>query len=459
MRILVLVFTYCITSHFSLAQLQVSSNGRYLVGPDGKPFFWLGDTAWELFHRLNREDAVYYLKDRASKGFNMIQAVALAELDGLDSPNPYGHLPLKDHDPMQPQEAYFSHVDFIIDEAAKLGIYIGFLPAWGDKIYKDSWGKGPEIFNPANARGYGKWLGQRYANRKNIVWILGGDRNPRGDQDLAIWRAMAAGIEEGTGGSNKALMTFHPQPNDLADGGSSKWFHNDAWLDFNMFQTGHCRENNVWDRITVAYNRIPVKPVLDGETIYEDHPVCFNAKDLGISSAYDVRKNAWFSVFAGSFGHTYGCHDIWQMYAPGREPVNGPHYSWKEALDLPAAGQMRFLRHLMESRPMESRGPAQGLLVQNGQVNDHIQCTVGKGYVMAYSSQGRPIVLRMLPAMQSQSWIAWWYDPRTGKSRKAEIPEGLEQKTFRPPGSGYGQDWVLVLDDASAGYTDPGWKQ
>ena len=80
-------------------RLKVSENRRFLVYEDGRPFFYLGDTAWELFHRLNREEADRYLQDRARKGFTVIQAVALAELDGLDDPNPYGHLPLLDNDP------------------------------------------------------------------------------------------------------------------------------------------------------------------------------------------------------------------------------------------------------------------------------------------------------------------------------------------------------------------------
>ena len=98
----------------SSAQLRVSENQRYLQTADGKPFFWLGDTAWELFHRLTREEAEKYLKNRADKGFTVIQAVALAELDGLRDPNPYGEVPLENDDPTKPREAYFQHVDFII---------------------------------------------------------------------------------------------------------------------------------------------------------------------------------------------------------------------------------------------------------------------------------------------------------------------------------------------------------
>src|SRR5689334_15331977 len=85
-----------------LSELKVAPGGRYLVTADGKPFFYLGDTAWELFHRLNREEATRYLENRARKGYTLIQAVALAELDGLNDPNPYGNRPLVNDDPTKP---------------------------------------------------------------------------------------------------------------------------------------------------------------------------------------------------------------------------------------------------------------------------------------------------------------------------------------------------------------------
>ena len=435
------------------SQLKVSDNKRFLVTADGKPFFWLGDTAWELFHRLNREEAEKYLKNRADKGFTVIQAVALAELDGLHDPNPYGELPLENDDPTKPREAYFQHVDFIINKAAELGLYIGLLPTWGDKVFKDRWGMGPEIFNTENAKVYGRWIGNRYKNKKNVIWIIGGDRNPD-EKGVATWRAMAAGIVEGAGGHDKALMTFHPQPNGLQDGGSSKWFHKDAWLDFNMFQTGHCRENNVWDRVQVVYNREPFKPVLDGETLYEDHPVCFNAKDLGTSSAYDIRKHAYFDVFAGAFGHTYGCHDIWQMYAPNRTPVNGPHFPWYVALDLPGASQMKFLRRLIESRPMLDRVPDQTLIKEAMGANDRIQATRGKDYIFIYTAQGKPVTVN-LAKISGNETTAFWYNPKNGETKDDGRFQNSGQKVFTPPSSGYGHDWVLVIDDASKNYEKP----
>src|SRR5687768_16068927 len=127
------------------AQFRISENKRYLL-KDGKPFFWLGDTAWELFHRLDRDEANRYLKRRSEQGFTVVQAVVLAEFDGLHIPNPYGQTPLVDDDPGKPNEKYFEHVDYIIDQANSYGITIGLLSTWGDKIFKNTWGKGPEIF-------------------------------------------------------------------------------------------------------------------------------------------------------------------------------------------------------------------------------------------------------------------------------------------------------------------------
>ncbi len=430
----------------------LSTNKRYLL-KDGKPFFWMGDTAWELFHRLDREEAEYYLKKRALQGFTLVQAVALAEFDGLNVPNSYGDKPLINNDPTQPNEAYFKHVDFIIDKAAELGINIGFLPTWGDKVFKAGWGKGPEVFTVENAKVYGKWLGNRYKNRKNLIWILGGDRNPRKDsKDVEVWRSMAAGIAEGVGGNDKAMMTFHPQPNSE---GAGEWFHNDEWLDFNMFQTGHCRDFAVYDNIKGAYDRKPAKPTLDGEPIYEDHPVCFNVTELGTSNAFDVRKSAYLDLFAGAFGHTYGCHDIWQMYSPNREAVNGPHVFWQQAMDLTGAKQMQWVRRLMESRPLLDRMPDQSLIVENNlSPNERIQATRGNDYIFVYAATGKAFTVNLGKTTGTQLQ-GFWYDPRNGKTTEIGKFDNKGTRLFTPPTSGYGQDWVLILDDAGKGYAKP----
>nr|WP_293837995.1 glycoside hydrolase family 140 protein [uncultured Arsenicibacter sp.] len=436
--------------------LTVAANQRHLIHQDGTPFFWMGDTAWQLFHRLNRDEADKYLKRRAEQGFTVIQAVALAELDGLNTPNALGEKPLLNNNADQPNEAYFAHVDYIIDLAAKHGLVIALLPTWGDKLNKSTWGDGPEIFTVQNARTYGKWIGNRFKTKQNLVWVLGGDRTPRdGSDDLAVWRAMAEGVQEGTGGPAKALLSFHPQPNATNMGGSSHWFHTDNWLDFNMLQNGHCRDTPTYDKISFVYNRTPAKPVIDAEPIYEDHPVCFNMTDLGLSNAYDVRKYAYLDLFAGAFGHTYGCHDIWQMYAPGRKPVNGAKIPWYEALELPAANQMKHVRRLMTSRPQLDRVPDQSLIQEASYgPADRIQATRGTNYAFIYSAAGRQFTVNC-GKISGKSLTAMWFDPRKGETKPAGTFANEGAKQFSPPSQGYGHDWVLILDDASAGFVAP----
>ena len=160
------------STHFKNKQgkLRVAVNHRYLEYDDSTPFFYLGDTAWELFHRLTIEEAQYYLNNRAAKGFTVIQAVALGELDGTIVPNPYGDLPLINQDPNTPNENYFRNVDQIVQYAEKLGLFIGFLPTWG-KYWKLD-GRESAFFTPENARVYGRFLGERYKDNA-IIWILG----------------------------------------------------------------------------------------------------------------------------------------------------------------------------------------------------------------------------------------------------------------------------------------------
>ena len=302
-----------------LPRLKVSENRRFLVSADGRPFFWLADTAWELFHRLDREQAERYLRNRAERRFTVIQAVALAELDGLQTPNPYGARPLLDNDPAKPDEKYFAHVDWIVAKANALGLYVGMLPTWGDK-WNQKRGAGPEVFTPANAEQYGAWLGQRY-KEAGIVWILGGDRAVETDGHREITRAMARGIRRGDGGAH--LITFHPP----GGGGSSTWFHDEDWLDFNMRQNGHVTEfTGRYDQTRVDYDRTPTKPVVDGEPIYEDHPVSFDAKKLGHSMGADVRRPLYlgplFRRFRAHLRTPLGLADVGAGTRAGEQPVD-----------------------------------------------------------------------------------------------------------------------------------------
>jgi hypothetical protein len=453
----------------SVQRLKVSENKRFLVKADGSPFFYLGDTAWELFHRLNREEADRYLNNRASKGFTVIQAVALAELDGVNDPNPYGHRPLLNNDPTKPDvkdganNDYWDHVDYIVKKAGSLGLYIGFLPTWGDKWNRGR-GAGPEIFNAQNAEVYGEWLGRRYKDASNIIWILGGDRSLETDTHKEVIRAMARGIRKGDGGAH--LQTLHPRGGE----GSSAHFHNDGWLDFNMRQNGHVAEFNPrYENTRADYDRTPIKPVLDGEPIYEDHPISFKAKELGHSVAADVRRPLYWDLFTGAFGHTYGHHSVWQMWQPGRNPINNPLMSWAEALDQPGAAQMQHGRRLIESRPFLTRIPDDSLLMTHKPDKDEIPTAMpGAGlkrfvatrdsegsYAMVYAPTGRKFKLN-LTKLSGEKLRGWWFNPRDGKATLIGEWAKTGEREFITPTPGEDLDWVLVLDDVKKKYGAPG---
>ena len=440
-----------------LPRLKVSENRRYLVTENGQPFFWLGDTAWELFHRATREDAERYLRNRSRLRFTVIQAVALAEMDGLHVPNAYGERPLRDNDPTTPNDAYFAHVDWIVARANALGLYIGLLPTWGDKWNK-KWGVGPEIFTPVNAAVYAEWLGRRYRDA-GVIWILGGDRPVETDAHRDILRAMGRGLRKGDGGAH--LITLHP----TGGQGSAQAFHDEDWLDFNMRQNGHAPEfTGRYDRTRADYDRTPVKPVLDGEPIYEDHPVSFDAAKLGHSVAADVRRPLYWDLFSGAFGHTYGHHSVWQFWTAERQPVNNPLLPWTEAIEQPGAAQMQHARALLESRPFLTRIPADDVIV-TGRVATSVPGAgryrfvatrdTDRTYAMVYAPIGRSFSVRM-DVISGRQVRAWWFSPRDGTAKAIGTFPNTGEREFTPPDKGEVLDWVLVLDEAARNYPPPG---
>ena len=113
--------------------MKVSANGRYLVDDDGSPFFYLADTAWTLFYNPTREEADLYLRNRKEKGFTVVMPVLLWGED-MAAQNVYGETPLVDWDPTQPNEAFFAHVDWVVNRAEELGLHVAMLPTWGEFV-------------------------------------------------------------------------------------------------------------------------------------------------------------------------------------------------------------------------------------------------------------------------------------------------------------------------------------
>jgi hypothetical protein len=431
-------------------RLQVGPSKRYLQYSDGRPFFYLGDTAWELFHRLNREEAVRYLEDRARKGFTVIQAVALAELDGTSVANPYGALPLVNNDPSKPNDAYFTHVDFIVDKADALGMVVGFLPTWGKY-----WKGGPErIFTPENATAYGRFLGRRYRDR-SIIWILGGDHNVATREERAIIDALASGLKDGDGGSH--LITFHPR----GPGQSSLQLQDAPWLDFHMTQSSHgARDHDNGLYAARDLGLTPLRPTVDGEPRYESMPVGFynrHHNPLDRFDDADVRQAAWWSVLAGAMGHTYGNNNVWQMWQPGREPRIQANVLWYEALDHPGARQMGYVRKLLESRPFTKLVPDQSLILngpQTGGGKIRAARASDGSFALFYSPFGESFTVDK-GTIKGARVKEIWYDPRYGIAYEFHTSDNMGFQTYAPPASGRGRDWVLLLEDAAAGFKIP----
>jgi hypothetical protein len=253
-------------------------------------------------------------------------------------------------------------------------------------------------------------------------------------------------------------MTFHPRGRLQ----SSLWFHDREWLDFNTFQSGHRRydqddsslaygEDN-WRYIIADWAKEPAKPTLDAEPSYEDIPQGLHEINQPLWNDDDVRRYAYWSVFAGGCGFTYGHNSIMQFYRRSESKgAYGADTYWEDALNAPGAWQMRFLRRLMESMPMNGRVPAQEILVDNHGEKYHYQiATKGACYALVYTYMGDEIKVYM-GVLEGEMIEASWFNPRNGAMRAIETFENNGVQTFDPPGDvKEGNDWVLVLETCNS---------
>ena len=437
---------------FKNGKLKVSSNGHFLEFKNGKPFFWLGDTGWLLFSKLNREEAAKYLEDRSKKGFNVIQVMVVHKLPAV---NVYGDSAFINNDPVHPKVTegnnprkpkeydFWDHVDYIVKLAEKKGIFIAMVPVWGSNVSDNK-------ININNASIYAAWLANRYKDNPNIIWINGGDI--RGDENTAVWNEIGNTIHRV---DPNHLITFHP----FGRTQSSRWFNDEPWLSFNMLQSGHkdysqdsagFGEDN-WRYVRIDYEKTPHKPTLDGEPSYENIPHGLHNPAMPYWKDDDVRRYAYWSVFAGACGFTYGDNAVMQMYKTGDSKGDyGVREYWDQALNDPGSSEMIYLKKLMISKPYFERIPDQSIIDgPNGTKYNFLIATRGSSYLFIYNYTGRKLKIKM--GKISGSFVnAYWYNPRNGTYTfiKKIINKGIKQ--FDPPGKKKnGNDWVLVIKDAS----------
>ncbi len=439
----------------ALPEIKISPNKRYFTVNNNKPFFWLGDTGWLLFSKLKRDEAEKYLETRRQQGFNVIQVMVIHDIKEV---NAYGdsalvasnlakpHITNGNNSENAAEYDYWDHVDWIVDRAAAKGIYMALVPVWGS-VVKDK----KSHINAENAKIYADFLAERYKNRSNVIWMNGGDI--AGSDCTEVWNTIGATLHQQN--PNK-LMTYHPRGRTQ----SSTWFHNENWLDFNCFQSGHRTyaqdtskkdlkygEDN-WKYVNVDYNKTPVKPTLDAEPSYEKIPYGLHDVKLPRWKAADVRRYGYWSVFAGACGYTYGNNDVMQMHKPtDKKSAYGSKEYWYQSINDPGAKQMVYLKQLMLSRPYFERVPDQSLIAgKQGARYNYLLATRGARYAFIYTYTGKNFTINTakLPGSKVK---ASWFNPRNGQITGGTVMAKAKTLNFNPPGNpANGNDWVLILD-------------
>ena len=405
---------------WSHGRLVVSPGARFLQHADGTPFFWLADTGWLLPERLNRDEAAFYLQQCGEAGFNVVMVQVMNDVPAY---NAYGQPSLAEgwdfsHADRPGVYGYWNHMDYIVDQAARQGIYVGMVCIWGGLV------KSGRI-DADGARSYGRFLAQRYKDRPNIVWVMGGDI--QGDVHPEVWDALATAIKAEDANH---LMTFHPRGRTT----SARWFANRQWLDFNLFQSGHRRydqrmgnkhypipdgtEEDSWMYVDSTWSYKPLKPVIDGEPSYEDIPKGLHDFSEERWQPRDVRRYAYWAVFAGACGHTYGHNSVMQMRKPGYPPAYGTDEGvkmWYDALRAPGRWQMRYLKWLMLAFPYQERVADQAIVCgRNGTRYNRLLATRGNDYLMVYNYNCVPMTVD-LTRISGERKDVWWMDAATGQ--------------------------------------------
>ncbi|MFZ0427388.1 MAG: DUF4038 domain-containing protein [Acidobacteriota bacterium] len=410
--------------------LKVGPDGRHLVDRGGRPFLVHGDTPWSLTHNLTFEEAVSYMEDRVEKGFTalIVSAPDAYAPDGShpDPPDRYGNFPFIAGDITQPDEAYWQNVDRVLKKAEDLGLLVFFFPAYlgccDDGYLRLFTENGVE-----KSRRYGRWIGDRYHGRLNLVWVLGGDRNV--EDVRPIVSAIHEGIDETDPGKLHAVH-WAPETDPWAPFG-------EEWVDLYTAYT----YGPVAARVAAEYLHLPTKPVILIETNYEND---FNRKTAG-----DVRKYPYRAILSGAAGDFFGNKPLWFCGT-----------GWERALDSPGSRYVALAGHFFRSLPWDRLAPdfERRFVVGGGgdfRSDDGVQAAISRegGLAVAFLPSARRITVD-LAILGGSRLSGWWFSPMTGRILEAGVESGRGRIELAPPAAG---DWVLVIADPTADFLD-GWR-
>jgi len=392
--------------------IKISGNGRYFVDAAGKPFFWLGDTEWELFHLFSVADAKTFMQKRRDQGFNVIQVMvtgvypewgASKGMKAATAPQAW-----LNNDPRTPNEEYFKRADAIVRAAEEYGIIL----VLGVYHGRDTdFGR----IDAYNVRQWSRWLAQRYKNSKNIVWSMYPHAVPASEP---VIRAAVKGLLEGDGGTH--LITTHPDPSPT----SSSFMHTEFWLSFNTLQTWSTDLMN-YDMVKADYARQPVKPVVDGEARYEEEDG---------TTPLQVRRAGYWACLAGGF-YSYGHRDNWLS----------PE-TWRTWEDTPGTKQMKVLGDLFRSIEWWQLVPDQSIFTD--WIKGNVAARSSRGdWILAYLTDKSSVNVKLSAITAADTASAWWVDPVTGARTSIGVFPTSRIKEFTPPGDW--QDAILLIEKES----------
>jgi hypothetical protein len=414
--------------------LKVSPGQHYLVDQNNVPFFIQGDSPWYIIQRLNAADVDTYLSTRSAQGFNSIILDLQSHKFGSGGgtypcANIYGQIPFTgvlggNTNFLTYNENYYTNADYVIQRAAYYGICVFLFPLYagyqgGDEgWYRDMLGNGSN-----SVYQFAQFVGNRYKNQPNIVWIGGGDfQMPSMDLADAVMNGVLSQdsnhICTAHAGRTVSALDYYSRP----------------WCTLNSTYT----RTISYSKALTDYGRLPVAPTFLLESYYEP----------GVT-ALACRQEAWGAITYGCAGHFYGNDSLWP-FSDG----------WQGLLTSTAATTITNIVTLMATRPWHNCVPD----------FDHTLVTSGYGtagqtdYLTAmreadgktaiiYFPQGTMVPTVDLTRISGSTAIAWWYNPRTGAATAIGTYSTTGTRTFTPPDA---SDWVLVVDDASQHYRAPG---
>jgi hypothetical protein len=397
------------------------------VDAAGKAFLLHGDCAWGLMTKLTREQADQYLEDRRKKGFNAV-LVMLTSHHILIGPstNVYGDAPFTTTgDFATPNERYFAHVDWVLSKAAEKGILVLLAPAYTgyQGTSDEGWFPTMQANGAAKLRAFGQYVGTRYRDYKNILWVNGGDFSPPDNAGKDLIRAVANGIRDIL---PQSLHTFHGGRGTAA---LQYWGTAEPWLNVNDIYTD---ENTVVTAAFGEYARATM-PFFLIEERYENE---------GANEAL-VRTQAYQAVLSGASGQVMGNRPMWGFMS-----------GWQTALDSPGARSLQHMRNLLEARAWSTLQPDISATLMTTGLSSGADRAVAaraadRSFAVAYLPTVRTVTIN-LGQLTGPRVNANWCDPSIGTCTPTVGSPftASGSQTFRPAASNNSNfgDWVLVLD-------------